>query len=255
MKRIVTIGIPLAIFLSLMGWRIQGKRIEAADQAKGRDMRMNAPAVVTLATARRRDIVQTYDSIGNVESLLNVRISAKVAGRIDYLEVREGDKVARGHVLVRLDPSELQAQVAQQHANVAQARFRLSQARLNEGPTNVGVSAQIIQQSAGVSTAVANLNQARSNSAALIASADASVRDAQGKVDAATAAVNQQEANVRSAQANLENAQTKYNRVYGLYKEGYTAAQDVDDARTTISVQKGALDVANRQRDSAAAQK
>ncbi|HZO87018.1 MAG TPA: efflux RND transporter periplasmic adaptor subunit [Chthonomonadaceae bacterium] len=61
------------------------------------------------------------------------------------------------------------------------------------------------------------------------------------------AAINQQQAVVESAQASLVNAQVHYNRLYGLYKQGFTAAQDIDDARTQVNVQRSALKAARAQ--------
>ncbi len=77
--------------------------------------------------------------------------------------------------------------------------------------------------------------------------------DAQGKVDSATAVIANTEATIRSAQANLKNAQVRYNRTNGLYKQGFIAAQDVDDARTQVNVQQSAVDLAASQRDAAVA--
>src|SRR5207248_2857583 len=51
------------------------------------------------------------------------------------------------------------------------------------------------------------------------------------------AAINQQRANVGSAEANANNAQIFYRRNYSLYKQGFIAAQDVDNARTQREVQ------------------
>src|SRR5204863_9207879 len=61
------------------------------------------------------------------------------------------------------------------------------------------------------------------------------------------AAVHQQEAAVAGAQANYTNAQVRYRRVNSLYKQGFIAAQDVDDARTQVEVQLGTLNAAKAQ--------
>jgi HlyD family secretion protein len=254
MKRWLYVLIPLLALGGLIGWRLKVKRAEAAAQTKMREARTKAPPVVAVVPAVVRDIVHTFEGIGSVEAPFNVNIAPKVTGRIDFLMVREGDHVKRGQVLVRIDPSELQAQVNQQQAAVAEAQQRLAQARITQAPTDVSVTTQIRQQQAALESAQADYNQVRQNYVSQVAAAQAAVTDAQGKVNAAAAAVANTQAAIRSAQANLDNARAKYNRTNDLYKQGFVAAQDVDDAKTAVSVQQAALDVARGQLDSANAQ-
>ena len=216
--------------------------------------RKNALPNVTIVPAVMRDIVQTYEAVGTIESPFNVKLAAKITGRIDYLQAREGDAVTQGQVLARVDPSEITALVAQQQSNVAEAQQRLAQAQLTQGSTNVGVTTNIAQQQATVSSAQADYSQQRENYNAQVAAANAAVTDAQEKITNAQSAVRNGEANLRSAQANLNNAQVKLNRTLDLYKQGFIAAQDVDDARTQVEVQRGAVDVANGQLAGAQAQ-
>ena len=63
-----------------------------------------------------------------------------MTGRIDFLQAREGDRVTQGEVLVRNDPSTVEAQVREQQASLAEAQFRLAQAQLNQNPTNVAIT-------------------------------------------------------------------------------------------------------------------
>jgi HlyD family secretion protein len=244
MKRWIAVAIPVAIVLGLIGWRLEQKAGETAGQAKSRDLRKNAPVPVTTVSAARRDIVERFESIGNVESPFNVKVAPKTTGRITYLELREGDRVTQGQVLARIDTAAIEAQVRQQQAQVAEARYRLAQARITQAPTNVSVQSQMRQQEATLSSANASYAQAVSNDSAQRQTAEAMVADAQGRVNSATASVANAQAVVGSAEANLANARSKFNRINDLYKQGFTAAQDVDDARTTVTVQEGAVEVA-----------
>jgi RND family efflux transporter MFP subunit len=262
MKRWLTVLIPLLILGALIGWRLHTKQIQVAAQNQQRAARRTALPVVSVAVARLKDIVPTFEAVGSVEAPLNVKIAAKVTGRIDFLQAREGDRVTPGQVLVRMDPSEIEAQVQQQQSALAEAQYRLTQAQITQAPTDVQVNTQVRQQAAALGSAQANYNQVKQNYAAQVAAAEAAVTDAQGRVSSANAAVANAQATIRSAQANLANARAKYNRINDLYKQGFIAAQDVDDARTAVDVQQGALDVAQSQlnsatagRDSALAQK
>jgi RND family efflux transporter MFP subunit len=233
---------------SLIGWRLGEKRAELAAQNEQRSSRSKAPAMVSVASAELRDIVGVFEATGSVEAPLSVKIAPKITGRISFLEAREGDHVRRGQVLARIDSTEVEAGVQQQMAAVAEARYRLAQAQMNENPTDVGITAGIRQQSAALSSAKADLAQVQENYQSEVAAAQASVMDAQSKVAGA-------KASLASAQASLDNARTRYNRLKGLYEQGFIAAQDVDDSKAALTVQESALSAAQAQVDSAAAQR
>lgn len=262
MKRWLLVLVPLLVLGLLIGWRVTQKSAEVAAQDKMRAARMKTPPVVAVAAAKVRDIVPTFESVGSVQAPFNVSIASKTTGRIDYLQVREGDRVSRGEVLVRIDPSEIQAMVHQNQAAVAEAESRLAQAMATRNPNTVSVHSQISQQQATLVSARANYDQTSQNYNAQVAAAEAAVTDAAGRVSSAQAAIGNAQAGIQSAKANLDNAQAKYTRTNDLYKQGFVAAQDVDDARTAVEVQQGALSVAQgqlnaatAQRDSAVAQK
>jgi membrane fusion protein (multidrug efflux system) len=168
MKRLAVL-IPAALLVGLIIWRFSVNRHDKAAQVEAANARKRAPANVQVAPAVVRDIVHTFQGVGDVEAPSDVKIAPKVTGRLDYLEVREGTPVKRGQILVRIDPSQAQA------------------------------------------------------------------------------AVNQQQAAVESARANLNNAEVRYKRNYSLYKQGFIAAQDIDDAKTQVSVQQGAYNAAMAQ--------
>lgn len=262
MKRFLYVLVPILALGLMIAWRLNLKKTEAAQQTKLREARMKTPPMVSVAPAQTRDIVQTFEAVGSVEAPFNVKIAPRLTGQIDYLQAREGDRVKKGQVLVRIDPADLNSLVRQQQAALAEAQYRLAQAQINQNPTNVSVTTQIQQQAATLASAQADYTQVKENYAAQQATAAAAVTDAQGRVDNANATIGNAEAAIRSAQANLDNAQARYNRILDLYKQGFIAAQDVDDARTTVRVQQSALDAARGQltsaqaaRDSAAAQK
>jgi multidrug efflux pump subunit AcrA (membrane-fusion protein) len=239
--------------------QVKAKKATMESQQKGRK---GMVASVTVVPVEVRDIVKTFDATGSVEAPLNVKLAPKITGRIEYLQVREGDRVHKGQVLVRLDTNAVEANVQQQKANLAAAQYRLAQAQISQEPTDIAISTQIRQQEAAVASARADYEQVQENTKAQYASAMASVSDVQGKIDGANAAMANAKAAINSAQANSDNATTKYNRVLDLYKQGFIAAQDVDDAKAAVSVQQANVEVARGQllaaqasRDSAMAQK
>jgi RND family efflux transporter MFP subunit len=251
MKRLLYFLIPAIALGTLITWRFVQNKHQQELQTQAANARKNAPPLVRVAPAVVRDILHEFVGVADVQSPFDVPIGAKVTGRLDYLQVRIGDPVKQGEVLARIDPSEVQAAVNQQQAAVAEAQYRLTQAQLTTNPTNVSVITQINQQQAGVTTAEANLNQTRQNYVSQVASAQSAVTDAQGRVDSAKSAINNAQAAVDSAQADLNDVTVRYNRTYDLYKQGFTAAQDVDDAKAQVLVEQSAVRGAKAQLASA----
>lgn len=264
LKRWLYVLVPLLVIVGLVIWRIQTKQKTEAGLAAGAGGG-SAPAgggkggpgggrmapMVQIAKAHPAEIVTTIQAVGSLESPEKVLISPKTQGRIDFLQVREGDEVKDGQVLAQIDPTELRAAVVQQQANVAEARYRLAQAQIQQNPNTVSVSSQIRQQRATVVSANADLAQTRGNYDAQVASAQSSVTDATAKVASAQNGVANAEATLNQQKANQANAKAKYDRTFSLYKQGFVAAQDVDDAKTALQVAQSAVEVAQAQLSSA----
>ena len=262
MKRWILIIVPLVALLGFIGWRITQKNAEAAQQKTERANRNKAALLVDTAEVKRGTIVKTLEAVGSAESPNVVNVSPKVAGRLVFLAVREGASVQAGQVLARLDAAELNADVAQKQAALAQAKQRYEEAELTQRPTEVGLTSDIRRQQAALAVAQAQNTQANADDAAQIAQAQAQVTDANSQIAAASAQIAQDEAAISTANANLKNAQTKLERQTFLYKEGATAKENVDDAQTTVEVARAAVREAEQKRaasvaarDSAQAQK
>ena len=227
--------------VTLIGWKVVDKQNADADLKKSQAARLKAPASVVLAKAGPKVISDIIESVGTVESPTTVKLSAKVAGRINRLLVREGSVVKSGDLLVEIDPGDLRAAVLQQEAAVAEANSRLAQAKATQGSTDVQITAAIEQQSAQVQSANADASQVEKNFDVQLAAARSAVVDAEAKLRSANSQINTSESDLSAAKANLENAQSKLARITALYKQGFIAAQDVDDAKTTVRVQENAV--------------
>lgn len=77
----------------------------------------------------RRDLVATVTASGKIEPKRKVDISADVPGRVVELAVEEGQMVAAGDLLLRIDPTQYEAAVRRAEAAVSQAQAQASQAR------------------------------------------------------------------------------------------------------------------------------
>ena len=80
-------------------------------------------------TATPENLVQRIDASGTIQAIATVNLSPKLAGRLVELFVKEGDRVAEGQTIARMDDSELQVQAARARAVVARARASLAELR------------------------------------------------------------------------------------------------------------------------------
>jgi HlyD family secretion protein len=79
----------------------------------------------------RQDLVSVVTASGVIQPKRKVDISADVSGRVVRLAVVEGQTVAGGDFLLRIDPTAFEAAVRRSEAMVAQARAQEAQARAN----------------------------------------------------------------------------------------------------------------------------
>ena len=82
---------------------------------------------VQLEVVVRRDLVATVTSSGNIRAGRVVGMSAEVSARVIELLVAEGDDVVADQLLLRLDPTQFNAQVSRSQAQLSQARAQVRQ--------------------------------------------------------------------------------------------------------------------------------
>jgi HlyD family secretion protein len=241
MNKPVFFAVSAALLLALAGWGI-AKRNEANEaRIKAESQKKPDPVIVQTVKPRAATIDDTVSGLGSLESPYTVKLSPNVAGRIDYLNVREGDPVTKGEVLARIDPEQVEGQILQARATLAQAQHSLAQARVTQTANTVGIESTVRQDQAGVASAQADYNEAVVTYNATVGAAHQATVDAQSKVRAAESQVQVAQANEQLAEANLKDAQAKYTRQFNLYKQVLVAAQDVDDARAAMKVDQATV--------------
>lgn len=85
------------------------------------------------------------EASGTIEAR-EVRVMAELGGRVVNIPVDEGEGVKRGQVLVRLDESDLAAQISQAQAAVKVAKAELAQAQAKARPERVAVAQSALNQ-------------------------------------------------------------------------------------------------------------
>ncbi len=156
--RVPTIPVLALIALTLVGCGRE-KAGEGATPAPAPTAAEAAP--VTVAVARQGHLDQTATMTGHLRALSKAQIHSRVGGRVVSVDVREGDRVAAGQVLVVLEATPLQAQERQAAANLQAAQARLTQARTGRGLTDVSSDLEIQRVQQGVYQAEANTARAR----------------------------------------------------------------------------------------------
>ena len=87
------------------------------------------PTPVTVAQATPRDMPVVLEAVGRGEAYESVTLKSRVDGQVLEVPFSEGQRVAKGDVLIRLDTADFKARVAQAEANLARDQALLKKAR------------------------------------------------------------------------------------------------------------------------------
>ncbi|MGA1859054.1 efflux RND transporter periplasmic adaptor subunit [Azospirillum sp. 11R-A] len=123
------------------------------------------PMPVEAAQVRVGTVERTVTAVGSLLSNESVVVRPEIAGRISEIAFKEGQRVAKGTVLVRLDDAIARATLAQAQASIAFSRAELSRAdqlvRQNTGPlrNREQASAKLLADEAAVQLARAQLDK------------------------------------------------------------------------------------------------
>jgi RND family efflux transporter MFP subunit len=105
-----------------------GGRIEPGLLEPRADRQPNLP----LGEVLLQNVPIRYELIGTIQSRVPVMAASRVAARVIEVKVRAGDRVVRGQILVKLDASDLNAQIAQAQGELAAANAELVRATADE---------------------------------------------------------------------------------------------------------------------------
>lgn len=145
----------------------------------------------------------------------DVNVVAEIGGRITAINVREGDTVTAGQTLIELDPTLLNAQIAQAQAAVDTAQAQLKM--LTDGPRAADVAAaQGALDAAKQSYAKLQAGATESDVAAAKAIRAAAQQNyAKVRAGPTTNQLSALQAQMENAQAALDQAQAAYDRIGG----------------------------------------
>jgi HlyD family secretion protein len=159
---------------------------------------------------------------GRVEAY-ETDISSKVSGRINFVAVREGDKVSKNQILVRQDDEEIRAQL-----QGAKARLLVTQQQEGEAALQISIIENQIQE------VKLNIEQSKQDSQARLFQAKANL-------DSSKSQLNEAHSQLDQAKAELKLAQTNYNRFLTLFTEGVIIQQQFDQAETVLATSQATV--------------
>lgn len=142
-------------------------------------------------TVERGDIRVAISATGTLSAISTVTIGSQVSGQVTDVLVDFNDKVQKGQVLARIDPSSYEAQIEQGNAQVesARAQLRQAQASLRNAEADYRRKAELAGEQL---VAASDVDLAR-----------ASRDQAQAQVNAAQAQIRQQSASTQTTRVNL----------------------------------------------------
>jgi membrane fusion protein (multidrug efflux system) len=150
-------------------------------------------------------------------------VSAKVTGHVVELQVRDNQAVKRGDLLLRVDPRDFEARLAQARAAVAVAEANVRAAR-----SEVPLARDITR---------AQTDEARANLEGLLVavkSGEANVVEARARLEARRAAVGASNAELAAAEALVRKTSLEIDRMRRLMKNDYVSRREHDDAQAAF---------------------
>ena len=122
--------LPLALGLAaLLGgfWYWSGNKAPASAPSK-----TNAPASVVVAPVQSGEMPVFLNVVGRAEAYEGVTVKSRLDGQVLSVNFTEGQSVKQGDLLVRLDPADFNAKVAQAEAVVAKDQAQLTKAQADQ---------------------------------------------------------------------------------------------------------------------------
>jgi multidrug efflux system membrane fusion protein len=139
---LAVMAMALTVFASLTG-------CSSSADSKQQKAQAAAPRVVSVAVAKvqQQDVPVYLTGLGSVTAFNTANIKSRVDGQIMRVEVKEGQTVNQGQLLILVDPRPFQVQLEQAQAQLFRDEASLRDAKLNlERYTSLIPSGSIAQQ-------------------------------------------------------------------------------------------------------------
>lgn len=162
---------------------------------------------VAIEKVQRKTIIETVSANGKIQPEVELKISSDVSGEIVDLNVKEGDRVTKGDLIVKINPNTYQSALERAMASMNTMQANLANAK-----------AQLAQISAQFANAESSFNRNKKlfDQGAISQSdfdnAKSQYATAKGQVEAAEENIKASAFNINSAQASVNEAQENLNK-------------------------------------------
>lgn len=190
------------------------------------------PVPVEVVSARQGEVNLTNTYQGVIQPEMDVNVIPKMGGKVESIGVKIGDYVNAGDVLIKLDTTEIAAQVAQAEAGYQAAKAQLEKVKAGTR------SEQLEQSKAGQDLAQAQFDAAKSSLD------DMRYLFEQGAVSQKQ--VDQAETQLKVAEAQLQQAKESL-----LMAQNGATAADVQSVEAQVAQAEAGLNLAHTQLDNA----
>jgi RND family efflux transporter MFP subunit len=204
----VVIGLALALVSC-------GQGDQAEDATSSQSVQTESPATKTAVEEIVVEVVRARGLSGGVDVVATgafkrereIELSFRIPGVLRQINYREGDIIPQGAVVASIDPTQVDAQIAQAQAQAMQASAGIGQAQEQANAANSSISAA----RAGAAQAVAAAGQADAN-------------------------VGRAQAGLAQARADYDNARRELQRDQTLANKGYVSQARLDTRKTRVDV-------------------
>ncbi len=124
------------------------------------DQRVRPASVVNVANPRLETVRDRVNAVGSLKALDAIELTTEVSGRVVELNLRSGQRVEKGDLLLRLDDRQARADVRVSEAQVADARRQYERARSLRSNNSISQS-QVDELRTSLDVAQAQLEAAR----------------------------------------------------------------------------------------------
>ena len=114
-----------------IAWTLVGVLLVGAAVAAKAGLRRKETVEVETQAIVAKDLAAIIQASGKIRPKTMVDVSAAVSGKVLEVAVKEGDRVQKGQLLLRIDPKPFQTQVEQLEASIESARATVDQIQAN----------------------------------------------------------------------------------------------------------------------------
>ncbi|WP_426590290.1 efflux RND transporter periplasmic adaptor subunit [Dapis sp. BLCC M229] len=188
------------------------------------------PTAVTIARVDETQVAESTEYVANLEGKEKATIQPRVSGQVRQVFVSLGNRVKKGDPILQIDPSQQQAVLDSNIAQIGSAKAQLDSAEaqlrsLRDDKTELIAQRELNSERANLENARANLRRERQELNRLLAESSSL----------------SEEANLQNAQASLGSQRQELNRLIAESTSLSEQAQ-VDDAEAALRAQKAEKD-------------